>query len=60
MAPVPSAAVDTVANTVTTNIREDTPEPLRPDYGGASLDGLVPGLMAPPGERPAWLPAPAR
>jgi hypothetical protein len=34
--------------------------PIRPDYGGACLDALAPALMAPPGERPGWLPAPAR
>ena len=31
-----------------------------PDYAGANLVGVVPGLMAPPGERPDWLPAVAR
>ena len=30
-----------------------------PDYQGANLAGVVPGLMAPPGARPGWLPAPA-
>jgi Type I phosphodiesterase / nucleotide pyrophosphatase len=35
------------------------PGPVLPAYGGASLDGLVPGLLAPPGERPCWLPEPA-
>jgi hypothetical protein len=32
------------------------PPLLIPDYGGACLDGLVPGLLKPPGERPAWFP----
>jgi hypothetical protein len=32
------------------------PEPVLPDYGGACLDGLVPGLLAAPSDRPAWLP----
>ncbi|MGH9123730.1 MAG: alkaline phosphatase family protein [Acidimicrobiales bacterium] len=36
------------------------PEPLRPAYGGASLDALVPALRAPAGRRPAWLPGPAQ
>lgn len=27
-----------------------------PDYGGACIDGLVPGLLAPPGGRPGWFP----
>lgn len=31
-----------------------------PDYGGANLTGVVPALMAPPGDRPAWIPQPAR
>jgi hypothetical protein len=35
------------------------PQPHVPDYGGACLDSVVPALMAPPGERPSWLPAPA-
>jgi hypothetical protein len=38
----------------------DAPQPVRPDYGAACLDALTPALMAPPGERPDWLPAPAR
>jgi hypothetical protein len=35
------------------------PQPVVPAYGGACLDGLVPGLMSPPGSRPDWLPPPA-
>ncbi len=31
-----------------------------PDYLGANLTGVVPGLMAPPDQRPGWLPAAAR
>jgi hypothetical protein len=31
-----------------------------PDYGAANLFGVVPGLMAPPAQRPDWLPAEAR
>ena len=27
-----------------------------PDYGAANLSGVVPGLMAAPGQRPAWIP----
>ncbi len=34
------------------------PPPTLPDYGGACLSSLVPALLAPPGERPGWLPAP--
>jgi predicted AlkP superfamily pyrophosphatase or phosphodiesterase len=34
------------------------PPPVLPDYGGACLSNLVPGLMRPPGDRPSWLPAP--
>jgi len=34
-------------------------ELVRPDYGGACLDGVVPALLAAPGRRPAWVPAPA-
>jgi hypothetical protein len=30
---------------------------LLPDYGGACLSSLLPGLIAPPGQRPPWLPA---
>ena len=37
-----------------------SPRPLLPDYRGASITGLVPALLAPPGRRPDWLPAPAR
>jgi hypothetical protein len=29
---------------------------LLPDYGGACLSSLVPALLAPPGQRPQWLP----
>ena len=36
------------------------PQPVRPAYGGPCLDSIVPALMAAPGERPSWLPAPAR
>ena len=36
------------------------PQPVRPDYGGACLDSVAPALMAPAGERPPWLPQPAR
>jgi hypothetical protein len=36
------------------------PQPVLPDYGGANLTGVVPGLMADPGRRPEWLPEPAR
>jgi hypothetical protein len=35
------------------------PGPFLPAYGRACLDGIVPGLMAPPGTRPEWLPDPA-
>ncbi|HLI25219.1 MAG TPA: alkaline phosphatase family protein, partial [Acidimicrobiales bacterium] len=35
------------------------PPPVLPAYGGACLDGVVPALMAPPGQRPEWLPPPA-
>lgn len=39
----------------------DLPPPLvLPDYGRACLSGLVPALMAPPGQRPQWLPRSAR
>ena len=35
-------------------------EPCRPDYLGANLVGVVPGLMLrPPGQRPSWFPEPA-
>jgi Type I phosphodiesterase / nucleotide pyrophosphatase len=36
------------------------PGPVLPLYGGACLDGLVPGLLAAPGSRPCWLPEPAK
>lgn len=32
------------------------PQPVVPDYSGANLTGLVPGLLAAPGKRPGWLP----
>lgn len=35
------------------------PQPVRPAYGGACLDGLTPALLRRPGQRPTWLPAPA-
>lgn len=35
------------------------PEPVLPAYDGGCLSNLVPALSAPPGGRPAWLPAPA-
>ena len=35
------------------------PQPVHPAYGEGCLDGLVPGLLAAPGSRPAWLPDPA-
>jgi hypothetical protein len=39
--------------------RPSPPEPVLPDYGGACLDGVVPALLAPAGDRPDWLPPPA-
>ena len=33
--------------------------PVLPDYGGACLDGVVAALLAAPGQRPGWVPAPA-
>lgn len=33
---------------------------VRPDYRAANLVGVVPGLMAPAGRRPDWIPAAAR
>ncbi len=39
--------------------RAALPSPLvMPSYGASSLDALVPALLEPPGQRPAWLPAP--
>ncbi len=35
-------------------------QPVLPDYRGANLAGVVPALLAPPGGRPAWLPAELR
>jgi hypothetical protein len=32
--------------------------PVLPDYLGANLTGVIPALLAPPGERPVWLPEP--
>ena len=34
--------------------------PVLPDYRGACLTNVVPGLLRAPGDRPAWLPEPAR
>ncbi|HEX3426562.1 MAG TPA: alkaline phosphatase family protein [Acidimicrobiales bacterium] len=34
--------------------------PVRPAYGGACLDAIARALMAPPDQRPSWLPPPAR
>ncbi|HEY2301353.1 MAG TPA: alkaline phosphatase family protein [Acidimicrobiales bacterium] len=34
--------------------------PILPAYGGACVDSVTPALLAPPGRRPDWLPAPAR
>ena len=35
------------------------PEPVIPDYGGAHLCGVIPGiLLASPGRRPSWFPEP--
>lgn len=31
-----------------------------PDYRGANLTGVIPALLGPPGNRPEWVPAPAR
>lgn len=36
------------------------PEPVLPDYGGANLAGVVPGLLRPGADRPAWFPEPLR
>ena len=37
-----------------------TPDPVLPDYGGASLPHVAAALMAAPGERPYWVPPPAQ
>jgi hypothetical protein len=37
----------------------DNAEPELPDYAGACTTNLVPSLLEPPDERPAWLPAAA-
>lgn len=38
-----------------------TPTPIVPEYSGACLSGVVPGLLvAPPGRRPDWFPGPLR
>ena len=37
-----------------------TPAPVLPAYGPGNLTGMVPALMAPPAERPDWVPEPAR
>ena len=34
------------------------PRPIVPDYRGANLVNVVPGLLRAPGERPSWFPAP--
>jgi Type I phosphodiesterase / nucleotide pyrophosphatase len=44
----------------TTEGPTDIATPVRPAYGGACLDSLAPALMAPPKERPEWVPGPAR
>jgi hypothetical protein len=36
------------------------PRPVLPDYTGANLAAVLPAFLAPPGERPAWVPEPAR
>ena len=36
------------------------PSPVLPSYGGANLAGVIPGLVAPAGGRPAWFPEPMR
>ena len=33
------------------------PAPVLPDYSGAGISSLLPALLEPPGDRPAWLPA---
>ncbi|MDQ2725881.1 MAG: alkaline phosphatase family protein [Actinomycetota bacterium] len=48
-APSPSAADADASSDV----------PVLADYGGSSLIGVVPGLLAAPGQRPAWFPEPA-
>lgn len=37
----------------------DTDEPLLPDYGGACVCNVVPALLEPAVDAPAWLPTPA-
>ena len=34
-------------------------QPVLPDYGGACLDRVIPALLAPADDAPAWVPAPA-
>jgi hypothetical protein len=36
------------------------PQPVVPDYRGACLVGVVPGLLSGPGHRPSWFPEAAR
>lgn len=41
------------------DVADHRPPPVLPAYEGASLASVVPALMAPPGARPGWVPAPA-
>jgi hypothetical protein len=55
MLPVAARRVGAVTSTPAITVDE----PVLPDYGGGSLAGVVPALLRAPGERPAWVPAPA-
>ena len=43
-----------------TRPQRELPEPVLPDFGGASLAGVMPGLLAAPGQRPGWMPEAVR
>jgi Type I phosphodiesterase / nucleotide pyrophosphatase len=57
----PAAEISRATTSTKPSVQPSLPPALLlPDYGGACIDGLSPAFLAPPGQRPAWLPAPLR
>lgn len=60
MADLTAATPPATASTPSATAKVVPPPLVLPEYGGACVDGLTPGLLAPPAQRPEWLPAPLR
>jgi hypothetical protein len=57
MSDEPGVGITRATTTTMPDLNPLPPALMLPDYGGACIDALMPALLAPPGQRPTWLPA---